>query len=84
MEDSSSDIVEQFLLQKDEVLQLLKLNLTKAQKRMKVNADKACTNIHFQVGDWVYIKFKPHHQHFFTLAAFPQTWAQVFWTLSGA
>lgn len=60
MGDSLSDLVEQFLLQRDEVLQLLKLNLAKAQKRMKVHVDKSRTDIHFQVGDWVYVKRKPY------------------------
>lgn len=43
-------------------MQLLKHNLEKAQTRMKALADKSRTEIIFEVGDWVFVKFKPYRQ----------------------
>lgn len=59
---TTSELVESYLLQRDEVLQILKNNLFKAQNRMKTLADKSCTNTSFEVGDWVYVKLKPYGQ----------------------
>lgn len=59
---SLSELVEQFLLQQDEVLDLLKGNLLKAQKRMKAPTDQHHSETTFQVGDWVYVKRRPFRQ----------------------
>ncbi|XP_059306872.1 uncharacterized protein LOC132058356 [Lycium ferocissimum] len=58
----ASELVESYLLQRDEVLQLLKHNLTKAQTRMKTFAHKSSTEVIFEIGDWVYVKLKPYRQ----------------------
>lgn len=59
---TASNLVESYLLQRDEVLQILKTNLLKAQHRMKVLADRSRTDIAFEVGDWVFVKLKPYRQ----------------------
>lgn len=56
---AASELVESYLLQRDEVLHILKHNLLKAQNRMKLFADKSRTDTSFEVGDWVYVKLKP-------------------------
>jgi len=60
---SASELVESYLLQRDEVLHILKNNLLKAQNRMKRLADKSRTNTFLEVGDWVYVKLKPFKQN---------------------
>ena len=42
------------------VLDELKQHLLRAQQRMKAYADKKRRDLHFQVGDWVYVKLKPY------------------------
>lgn len=54
--------METYLLQRDEVLQILKSNLLKAQNRMKALADRSRTDITFDVGDWVFVKLKSYKQ----------------------
>ncbi|OIT33078.1 hypothetical protein A4A49_64184, partial [Nicotiana attenuata] len=59
---TASELVESYLLQRDEVLLILKNNLFKAQNRMKTLADKSRSDISFEAGDWVYVKLKPYRQ----------------------
>ncbi|PHT61120.1 hypothetical protein T459_35027 [Capsicum annuum] len=59
---ASDDLVEQYMLRRDEVLDLLKLNLSKAQDRMKEYADKGRIEDHFEEGDWVFVKLQPYKQ----------------------
>ncbi|KAD1118208.1 hypothetical protein E3N88_43279 [Mikania micrantha] len=59
---SGNALVDAQLLQRDEVLSLLKTNLLKAQHRMKLAADKTRRDLQFQVGDWVYVKLQPYRQ----------------------
>nr|XP_016489435.1 PREDICTED: uncharacterized protein LOC107809347 [Nicotiana tabacum] len=47
---------------RQQMQQLLKDNLTKAQEMMKYYADKRRTNREFQVGDLVYLKLQPYRQ----------------------
>ncbi|KAH0685570.1 hypothetical protein KY290_017058 [Solanum tuberosum] len=49
---SVSKLVESYLLQRDEVLHVLKNNLLKAQNRMKRLTDKSRIDTFFEVGDW--------------------------------
>lgn len=44
-----------------------KENLSKAQQRIKILADKGRTEIDFSVGDWVYLKLQPYRQSSVTL-----------------
>lgn len=44
------------------MIQQVKLQLTKAQSRMKTQADKHRTDRVFKVGDWVWLKLQPYKQ----------------------
>ncbi|XP_070026619.1 uncharacterized protein LOC142182296 [Nicotiana tabacum] len=59
---TASELVESYLLQRDEVLQILKHNLLKAQNHMKQLVDKSHTDTTFAIGDWVYVKLKLFRQ----------------------
>ena len=54
------DVVEQALLERDQMLALLKSNLVWAQTRMKNQADKHRTEREFTVGDWVFLRLIPY------------------------
>ena len=54
--------VEDEIMDRDTILQLLKDNLVKAQDRMKKYADKDRTERVFDVGDWVFLRFQPYRQ----------------------
>lgn len=43
-------------------LEALKVNLARAQNRMKLLADKKCTDFHFAMGDKVLLKLQPYTQ----------------------
>lgn len=60
---SSNDLIEQYMLRREDVLNLLKFNLSKAQTRMKTSADKGRTEDQFDEGDWVFVKLRPYRQH---------------------
>ncbi|PHT71814.1 hypothetical protein T459_22599 [Capsicum annuum] len=60
---TASELVDSYLLQRDEVLKVLKNNLLKAQNRMKLLADKSRKNTVLEVGDWAYVKLKPFKQN---------------------
>ncbi|XP_024156291.1 uncharacterized protein LOC112164308 [Rosa chinensis] len=55
--------VDQQLRDRDELLQLLKKNLKKAQARMKGFYDKKHSERTFESGDYVYLKLQPYKQH---------------------
>jgi hypothetical protein len=48
---------------------LIQQHLTRAQKRMKTQADKSRSERTFAVGDWVYLKLQPHVQALLALCA---------------
>ena len=50
------------LQDRDEALNQLKLQLLKAQQQMKYYADLKRKNVQFEVGDWVFLKLRPHRQ----------------------
>ncbi|XP_035541674.1 uncharacterized protein LOC118344675 [Juglans regia] len=52
----TNDAANQFLNNRDQVINVLKQNLTEAQQRMKHYADKQRTEREFTKGDWVYLK----------------------------
>nr|XP_009593886.1 uncharacterized protein LOC104090486 [Nicotiana tomentosiformis] len=60
---TTDELVEQYMLRRDEVLALLKHNLQKAQLKMKIMADKSRVEKHLEIGDWVYVKLQPYCQH---------------------
>ena len=54
--------VEQLLQQRDVVLSTFKINLARAQNRMKQIVDRKRANVEFQLGDMVYVKLQPYRQ----------------------
>ena len=54
--------VEHHIEHQQQVLQLLKDNLTLAQNRMKQQADQHRNEISFDVGDWVFLRLQPYKQ----------------------
>ena len=54
--------LDDLLLQRQEVLVALKAQLTRAQKRMKAQADKHRLEKQFVVNDWVWVRLQPYRQ----------------------
>jgi hypothetical protein len=54
--------VEDHIKNQQQVLQILKDNLTMAQNHMKQQADQHCSEISFEVGDWVFLRVQPYKQ----------------------
>nr|GEV03683.1 Ty3/gypsy retrotransposon protein [Tanacetum cinerariifolium] len=50
------------LQDRDEALKQLKYHLARAQERMKKSADKHQREVEFAIGDWVFLKLRPHRQ----------------------
>ncbi|GAU39167.1 hypothetical protein TSUD_147890 [Trifolium subterraneum] len=59
---SSMEAFDSVLQSRDEILALLRKNLSKAETRMKSNADKHRKEANFEVGTWVYVKLQPYRQ----------------------
>ncbi|GKC60899.1 putative mitochondrial protein [Tanacetum coccineum] len=59
---SKDSRVDKTLTAREKTIDMLKFNLSKAQNRMKVQADKHRTEREFVVGDWVYLKLQPYMQ----------------------
>ncbi|VFQ92488.1 unnamed protein product [Cuscuta campestris] len=55
--------VDNFLQERDSLLQRLRENLREAQQRMTTAANKHRTELRFVVGDWVLLKLQPYRQH---------------------
>jgi hypothetical protein len=54
--------VEDRIEHQQQVLQILKDNLTMAQNRMKQQADQHRSERSFEVGDWVFLRLQPYKQ----------------------
>ncbi|GJW14511.1 hypothetical protein Tco_0018644 [Tanacetum coccineum] len=61
-DDTPSDVIQQ-LQQRDALLNQLKINLGRAQARMKKYADKKRRELSFAIGDYVFVKLQPYRQH---------------------
>ena len=59
---SKVQAVEEHIENQQQVLQLLKDNLTMAQNRMKQQADQHRSERSFEVGDWVFLRLQPYKQ----------------------
>lgn len=57
---NTNESTDQFLRDRDQVIQPLKHNLSEAQNRMKHYVDKRKTEREFEIADWVYLKLKPY------------------------
>ena len=49
-------------IENQQVLQILKDNLTMAQTHMKRQADQHCSERSFEVGNWVFFRLQPYKQ----------------------
>jgi excinuclease UvrABC nuclease subunit len=54
--------VEEHIKHQQQVLQILKGNLTMAQNRMKQQADQHRSEKSFEVGDWVFLRLQAYKQ----------------------
>lgn len=54
--------MEDILEHRQQITELLKANLEASRCRMKQQADKKRSEREFQVGDWMYLKHRPHMQ----------------------
>ena len=59
---TSVSSLEDQLQERDAILDDLKLQLIKAQQRMKLQEDTSRRDLEFQVGDYVYLKLQPYRQ----------------------
>ncbi|KAH0716239.1 hypothetical protein KY285_007584 [Solanum tuberosum] len=75
---SSSEIIEAYLVDRDEVLTLLKANLARAQNRMKGLDGKSRRELTYQMGEWVYVKLKPYRQNTVRLHQHPKLGRRYF------
>ena len=50
------------LKDRDEALRQLKTHLTRAQEHMRRMANTHRRDVNFSIGDWVYLKLRPHKQ----------------------
>ncbi|KAD3640471.1 hypothetical protein E3N88_29694 [Mikania micrantha] len=60
-ETKNADLEAQ-LIDRDDMLRILKVNLAKAQNRMSAQADSHRCEVSYQVGDWVFLKLQPYRQ----------------------
>ena len=62
MGSSPIDAVDSFLTDRTELHVVLQRRLLKAQFVMKVNDDKHRHDVHYVVGDWVFLRLRPYRQ----------------------
>lgn len=61
--ESSSPVVDRTLQKREEVIDMMKFHLLRAQNRMKQYADSRRSDRVFKIGDHVYLKLQPYRQH---------------------
>lgn len=61
--ESSSAPVDRSLQAREDVINMLKFHILRAQNRMKQQADSHRSAREFQIGDHVYLKLQPYRQH---------------------
>ncbi|KAL4318204.1 hypothetical protein GQ457_18G013820 [Hibiscus cannabinus] len=63
MEDTAgSSQLNQQLLERDELLRVLKRNLQHAQQRMKTQADRHRRELQLEEGSWAFVRLRPYQQ----------------------
>ncbi|XP_052728408.1 transposon Tf2-1 polyprotein isoform X1 [Vigna angularis] len=72
------EAVSQELLTRDEALRQLKFHLEKAQEQMIRQANKKRKPTNFEVGDWVYLRIRPHRQTSMPTRLHPKLSARYF------
>ena len=60
--ESNVETVDRSMQAREQVVDMLKFHLKRAQDRMKNLADKHRTDREFEVGVWVYLKLQPYRQ----------------------
>jgi len=55
--------IQEQLQSRDALLDFLKANMAKAQRKMKVQVDSHIRDVEYKVGDFVYVKLQPYRQH---------------------
>ena len=60
--ETRAEAVEAELVDRDEALRQLKHQLGHAQELMRKYANQKCRDVSFEVGEWVFLKLKPHRQ----------------------
>ncbi|KAD4178201.1 hypothetical protein E3N88_26792 [Mikania micrantha] len=60
--DTNNSELEQQLIDRDDMLKLIRNNLAKAQDRMKQQANLHRTNVTFKEGDYVFLRLQPYRQ----------------------
>lgn len=61
--ESSSAVVDRSMQKREEIINMLKFHLLRAQNRMKQSADSRRSHREFKVGDHVYLKLQPYRQN---------------------
>lgn len=59
---SSVGAIDEFLTDRTQLLHTLKENLHSVQNRMHNQTNSKCTDITFQLDDWIFLKFQPFHE----------------------
>lgn len=59
---SPIDVFDHMLKDRTELHATLQRHFCKAQEAMKASADKLCRDVHFEIGDWVYVRLRPYRQ----------------------
>lgn len=59
---SNHDVVDTMMTNRDEVFQLIRKKLLKAQASMKNQADTRRRDVNYHPGEWVLLKLRPHQQ----------------------
>lgn len=76
--ETKVEAVQQELFDRDEALRQLKFHLNRAQGRMKCQADKRRHDRTFEVGEWVFLKLRPHRQHSVAIRICPKLSARFY------
>lgn len=58
--DSRIEVIDAFVRSHEDTILVRKRNITRAQHRIKMLANKKRTEKQFDIGEWVYLKFQPY------------------------